>query len=276
LSGRLPYTGTWLYERLPDAGEPELVHEQPWSSVWRIPRPGGAAWLKLCRPVQAHEPALTAALARRWPDRAPGVLAADPTRSLLLLEDAGTPFRAFGDAEEAWIAALPLYAELQQGEAAHAAEHLAAGVPDQRLETLPAALEALGEPRLAGFAGRLEELSAALTLAPTVQHDDLHGANVFARDGRVTIIDWGDAVIGHPFATLLVTLRTYDGDPARLRDAYLEAWPRGARDELDDALQLAALTRILSWKRMADATGDPKSYEALEANVRWFLEHVSW
>ena len=241
-----------------------------------MPRPSGAAWLKLCRPVQAHEPALTATLAARWPDRLPDVLACAPERSLLLLDDAGTPLRAFGDAEEAWLVALPLYAELQQGEVAHVEEHLAAGVPDQRLQTLPAALERLAEPRLDGVAGRLEELTEQLTLPPTVQHDDLHDANVFASDGRISIIDWGDAVIGHPFATLLVTLRTYDGDAERLRDAYLDAWPRDVRAEADAALQVAALTRILSWKRIADATGDPTSYETLERNVEWFLDNVTW
>lgn len=251
------------------------MHDLPWSTVWRIPWRGGTAWLKHCRPVQAHEPALTAALAARWPDRLPELLGWDEARSLLLLGDAGTPVRAFGDAEDAWLAALPLYAELQQGESAHADEHLAAGVPDQRLETLRAALERLGEPRLAGFGRRLEELCAQLTLPPTLQHDDLHGGNVFAANGRISILDWGDAVVGHPFATLLVTLRTYDGDVARLRDAYLDAWPRGVRNELEPALQVAGLTRILSWKRIADATGDPKSYEALERNVEWFLEHVT-
>ena len=241
-----------------------------------MPRPSGAAWLKLCRPVQAHEPALTATLAARWPDRLPDVLACAPERSLLLLDDAGTPLRAFGDLEKAWLVALPLYAELQQGEVEHVDEHLAAGAPDQRLQMLPAALERLGEPRLDGFAGRLEELTEQLTLPPTVQHDDLHDANVFASDGRISIIDWGDAVIGHPFATLLVTLRTYDGDAGRLRDAYLDAWPRDVRAEADAALQVAALTRILSWKRIADATGDPTSYETLERNVEWFLDNVTW
>ena len=32
-------------------------------------------------------------------------------------------------------------------------------------------------------------------------------ANVFERDGRFTILDWGDSSVGHPFATMWVTLR---------------------------------------------------------------------
>ena len=36
----------------------------------------------------------------------------------------------------AWLVALPLYAELQRGEAAHARDHLAHGVPDLRVATL--------------------------------------------------------------------------------------------------------------------------------------------
>jgi len=249
------------------------VHDLPWSAVWRVPLPGGAAWLKRCHAVQAHEPALTAALAARWPDRLPGLLGHDPGRSLLLLADAGSPVRAFGDALEAWRAVLPLYAELQQGESAHVDDHLAAGVPDQRAEALAAALEELPDERLRPFARGLVELCGELTVAPTVQHDDLHGGNVFARDGRVVVLDWGDTVIGHPFATMLVTLRVNEKIAAPLRDAYLDAWPRDTHAEFDAALRIAGFTRILSWKRIADATGDPTSYEALERNVEWFLEN---
>src|SRR5207253_5495850 len=61
------------------------------------------------------------------------VLAHDVERAWLLLLDAGRPLRVFGrEGLEAWLRVLPLYAELQLGEAARAAEHLAAGVPDQR------------------------------------------------------------------------------------------------------------------------------------------------
>lgn len=246
-----------------------LVHDQPWSRVWQV----GDCYRKECGESQRFEPALTVALASRWPDLLPEIV--DHGDDWLLLRDAGTPLRALGDRLDAWLVALPLYAELQQGELRYAAEHLAAGVPDQRVETLPERFASFGGGRLRSFAPQFDELCARLTLPPTVQHDDLHDANVFARDGRIRIIDWGDTVVGHPFATMLVTLRVNAEIADPLRDAYLEPWGREYRDELDAAYRVGAFTRILSWQRIADATNDPKSREMVEKNVEWFLENIA-
>jgi hypothetical protein len=48
-----------------------------------------------------------------------------------------------------------------------------------------------------------------LDLQPDVdllQPDDLHDGQVFVRDGRHLLMDWGDACVAHPFLTLSVTL----------------------------------------------------------------------
>jgi hypothetical protein len=236
-------------------GDAQLVSDQPWARVTRV----GGAWLKECAPVQAYEVPLTAALAARWPDRVPTVLAADGAR--LLLADAGSPIGALEQA-------MPGYAELQQGEAAHVAAHLAAGVPDLRAQTLPGCYEAWveREPRLAPFRDRFAELCASLTRPPTVQHDDLHGANVYAGGDRLTILDWGDSCIAHPFATMHVTLRWtahFHGDQAaaRVRRAYLDAWEGDVDEELDRALAAAAFARALQWQRIGDETGVDRNLE---------------
>jgi aminoglycoside phosphotransferase (APT) family kinase protein len=74
--------------------------------------------------------------------------------------------------------------------------------------------------------------------AETIQHDDLHHANLYVHDGRMRVLDWGDASISHPFSSLVVTFRFLEertklapGDPlfARLRDGYLEPWSRSHR-----------------------------------------------
>lgn len=250
------------------SGSVEVVSDAAWARVTRV----GDAWLKECAPVQAFEVALTRALFARWRDRVPTVLAAEG--SWLLLADAGSPLRAFGDALDAWQTVLPIYVELQRGETGHVDEHLAAGVPDLRAETLPARYAAWAErePRLAPFARRFDELCASLTRAPSIQHDDLHESNVYGRDGRVTIIDWGDTCIAHPFATMYITLRFvahFRGDDAaaRVRAAYLDAW--GAEgDELDRVLPVAAFARALQWERI----GDP---EGMERNLEWFLTNIA-
>src|SRR5436190_7596172 len=131
----------WIRTHVEPVGAVETAHERPWATVLRVPLAGGAAWFKACGPVQAFEPRLTAELFARWPDRVPEVLAHDEDRGWLLLADAGTPVRELGNPPETWLAGLPLYAELQRGEAGRANEHLAHSVPDLRVAALPARYE---------------------------------------------------------------------------------------------------------------------------------------
>jgi Phosphotransferase enzyme family len=171
--------------------------------------------------------------------------------------------------------ALPRYAELQHGEAAHAQEHLARGVPDLRLATLPARYEELVQldlplerdeiRQLRDFAPRFTELCdelAAYGVPETIQHDDLHHANLYARGGRVRVLDWGDASISHPFASLVVTFRFLEertkltpADPwfGRLRDAYLEPWGRNLGDAFALAVRVGTFTRPIAYLRQRAA-----------------------
>jgi hypothetical protein len=257
----------WIRTHVEPAGPLAVESEEPWATVWRVPLANGAAFFKACQPVQAFEPRLTAALASRWPDRIPELLGWDGERAWLLLRDAGTPLIAFGDQLDAWFAVLPLYAELQRGEVLHVAEHLAAGVPDRRPARLPELFAELlldelpltdeDAARLRAFAPRFAELCASLDSAGTpdsIQHDDLHAANVWARDGTVRIVDWGDACVSHPFCTLADTFRLLEhglaldpGDRAfeRLRDAYLEPWGGGPRQVVADALVVGTFARAI-------------------------------
>ena len=261
----------WIRGHAETIGTIETVHERPWATVLRVPLAGGVAWFKACAPVQVFEPRLTAELYARWPDRVAEVLGYDKERAWLLLADAGRPVGAFGNPPEAWLAALPLYAELQHGEAAHAQEHLAHGVPDLRLTTLPARydellqldlpLERQEARRLRDFAPRFAELCdelAAYDVPETIQHDDLHHANLYAQGGRMRVLDWGDASISHPFASLVVTFRFLEertklvpGDPwfARLRDAYLEPWGRDLGDACALAVRVGTFARPIAYMR---------------------------
>jgi len=211
---------------------------------------------------------------RTWPDRVTEVVGHDEERGWLLLADAGTPIRDFGNPPEVWLAALPLYAELQRGEAVHSNDHLAHGVPDLRVATLPARYEGLllhdlplerdEIRRLRDFAPRFAALGgelAAHDLPETVQHDDLHMANLYVQGKRLRLLDWGDASISHPFASLVVTFRFLEertglppGDPwfARLRDAYLEPWGRGLAGSFALAIRLGAFAHTCAWARQRD------------------------
>ncbi len=265
----------WIRVHVEPAGAIETEHERPWATVLRVPLAEGVAWFKACAPVQAFEPRLTAGLFARWPDRVSEVLGHDEERAWLLLADAGTPIGVLGNPPETWLVALPLYAELQRGEAAHAHEHLTHHVPDLRVAALPARYEDLLQRdlplerdeigRLRRFAARFAELCgelAAHDVPETVQHDDLHMANVYAQGERLRLLDWGDASISHPFASLVVTFRFLEernklppGDPwfARLRDAYLEPWGRGLAGTFALAIRVGTFAHTIAWARQRDA-----------------------
>jgi hypothetical protein len=264
----------WVRSHVEPVAAIKTAHERPWATVWRVPLADGVAWFKACAPVQAFEPRLTAELNTRWPDRVAEVLGYDEERAWLLLADAGQPIGEVGNPPETWLTALPLYAELQRGETPHAAEHLAHGVPDLRLAALPERYEDLLRQalplerdeieRLRGFMPRFTELCdelAARKVPETVQHDDLHMANVYADGGRLRVLDWGDSSISHPFSSLVVTFRFLEeinglvpGDPwfARLRDAYLEPWGRGLAGTFALAVRVGTFAHTFAWARQRE------------------------
>ena len=265
----------WIRAHVDPVGVIETAHERPWSTVLRVPLADGVAWFKACAPVQSFEPRLTAELFARWPDRLPGVLGHDEERAWLLLADAGTPIRVFGNPPETWLAVMPLCSELQRGEVAHAHEQLAHGVPDLRVPTLPARYERFlhGElplkqdeiQRLREFAPRFAELCtelAAHDVPESIQHDDLHHANVYSEGEQLRLLDWGDSSVAHPFFSLVVTFRFLEeinkllpSDPwfARLRNAYLEPWGSGHEDTFTLAMRVGKFAHAFAWARQRDA-----------------------
>ena len=217
---------------------------------------------------------MTAALFGRWPDRVVRVLGHDPDRAWLLTADAGVSIGELGNAPELWLRILPRYAELQRGERDFALDHLQHDVLDLRVSALPARYEMLLsrdlplEPAetatMRAFAPRFAELCAEVAAehpGDTVQHDDLHLRAVFSLGDELRILDWGDASIGHPFASLVVTFRFLEqhnglapGDPwfTRLRDAYLEPWGSSLTGAFDRAMRIGQFAHVIAWLRHRD------------------------
>jgi hypothetical protein len=100
---------------------------------------------------------------------------------------------------------------------------LAFGVPDYRLEELPAIYENLpsDEERLLIDQGKgltSTELKTLQDLTPRFRHicadlapygittslnqGDFHDGNTLIKNGRITFFDWGDANVTHPFVSL--------------------------------------------------------------------------
>lgn len=258
----------------------------------RVPTAGGDLYLKQEQPLQEYEVALTVALASRWPDRVPEVVAADLERSWLLLRDGGIRIADSGDFG-AFARALQLYGELQVGEISHVDELLEIGLRDLRLDVVVDMYEPFFERdhglepdevgKLLGLASRFRELCAELDvlgLPASIQHDDLHQWNVFVRDGRVAIYDWGDSSVGFP---LWSWLKAYFAvveqglDPEPLRVAYLSGWRGLASDEqlrhaLDVAVPTGLFPYVLQIRRQYDATQAHSNYATyLPQRIRQLL-----
>jgi hypothetical protein len=262
---------------------PPTARERPWSTVLRLPTDDGPVWLKATTPVARTEVRLYGVLADRAAEAVLVPIARDDDRGWLLLPDGGptvrdgAPERIAGAVAEA----MPVYASLQRAVAPARAEVLAAGVPDASPTALPERLEeALAVTGLDDDVPRRRVLVARwaeeLADAPgadlvTVDHQDLHPGNVLPATGEhgPRFYDWGDAVVAHPFASLLVvlgglarTLGVARDDPAvtSALDAYLDGFSDLAgHDELVRtaivACRAAVVARALTWQRAVGGLG---------------------
>jgi Phosphotransferase enzyme family len=266
----------WLDERLAAAGiertgEVEQTHLRPWATVLRAPTARGPVWLKAAGPGTAFEAGLYEVLARVAPGDVLAPVAVDAARGWMLLPDGGASLGDRRAGTDALVAALVEYGRLQRRLAPHVDELLAAGVSDMRPPVMPArfeeALDAVGgraaHPEIAALANDVAAWCARLAASPvpaSLDHNDLHPWNILGGgEAPVRYYDWGDSVVAHPFAAMLVPLGFVQralGDPGvrRARDAYLAVFADLApHDErvatLETACRVAKIARALTWER---------------------------
>ena len=294
VEGLRAWAGEWFAHRGLAVREASVVRAMPWASVlcFELEGPLGPSvvWGKAASPPMAVEIDLLPVLARAAPGAVLPPIVTDPRRGWMLLPDGGpTVAHLHPDAAlPAWRSALQEYARLQHTVTPYAADLAAAGAPDLRpgaAADLVAELADRDDLHLAGaphgLTGdelrRLRHLAvpgaraAARRLADgeipaTVQHDDLSPSNALL-DGRW--VDWADASLAHPFASLLTALDGTSGRPGgpshvpTLRQAYLAVWAdlTGVRSEVleqeaDLAVMLAPVGRVVAWLRAGPAALD--------------------
>ena len=253
LPGWLNEAEAWMRERLRELkrepiGPIEQVRNNSISIVLRAHTAAGDVYVKAASPHFRHEARITRALAERFPEHTPRVLATDDTRSWMLLEDFSPLLR--GAPLETWQEALTIMGDLQRRFVTEHAWLFSIGCADRRLavlrEQIPALVDSaelraeLDEALWTKLVARVPELQemcdalAACGVPETLIHGDLHGGNVARGGGRVTLFDWTDAAVGHPFLDLVTFLPTERRKPPgvddakaaaqRLTDAYLEGW----------------------------------------------------
>jgi aminoglycoside phosphotransferase (APT) family kinase protein len=222
-------------------------------------------------PLFVNEAAFTAGLADVFPECTPRPLAIDADRNWMVLADLG------GEIE--WKAPLEHRQRLMRSHAALQIDStrrverlLAIGAIDRRLDWTIAqigpvlsdldrsGLTADEIERLQSLAPALEARCRELTtfrIPPALVHGDLHCGNVAFRPDDLTIFDWTDACITHPFFDMLAIYMEEDAVvQATLRDIYLSAWTDfEPMDRLETLWALAepafALHHLISYVTMA-------------------------
>jgi hypothetical protein len=294
---------SWLDEQLAAAaikrtGEVEQPHVRPWATALRVPTSHGPVWLKAAGPGTAFEVRLYQLLQRVVPGHVLTPIAVDVTRGWIVLPDGGRPIaERFSGRElvDALVIVLPQYAQLQRELAPHSEELLALGLTDMRSAIIPRrfeeALKAVADyvdrrgnaddrvtlERVAALREDVASWCDQLAGAPgasSLDHNDLHPWNIFLSDAggdsRARFYDWGDSVVAHPFASMLVALGYMQGHALkvsagdrqirRLRDSYLDVFSDLARRaELVETLELACrvgkIARALTWNRALRTLG---------------------
>ena len=260
----------WLDDQLATAGmtrtgEVEQPRVQSWATVLRAETNRGVVWLKACGPGTAFEVPLYPLLHRLAPDRVLTPIAVDLDRKWLLLPDGGPTMK---DSPRDLAEVLAGYAKLQRALAPHVDELLAIGVTDMRAAIMPKrfteAMAAVGDyveqrggeaeravfAKLVSFEDTYREWCERLAedpIPPSLDHNDLHQSNVFATGAK--FYDWGDSVVAHPFASLLLPM-TRDEDH-RVRDAYLAEYgpPAQLVESAELACRVGKVARTLVWIR---------------------------
>jgi hypothetical protein len=250
----------WLNEQLDRLGilqtGPMRVRLRPWSVIVRI-EAAEPLWFKANPPGSAFEPALTARLAELVPEHVLTPYVVDVERGWSLLPHGGQVLKEVERKPHHWADLLAQYAEFQRALVDHTGEFGRIGVPDARLAVLPDLFEELApkRPQLVDWCTEL----ASLAIPDTLDHADLHENQMFY-GSRYTFFDWGDAVVSHPFCSLLIPLERVADQLGPefvpwVRDAYLEPWTADhPRSILLRAAELAGhlgvFGRALSWQRL--------------------------
>jgi hypothetical protein len=235
-------------------GEPELIRAVPWSKIYRFATSRGNIYLKWSAPAFAREAALMVHLAERFPAGILPVLARNQAIGAFLMPDGGEPLR--GKLKESYDPQfvgklLGQYARIQSFMSSDVEALLALGIDDWRMAVFPdlyddlvrdegllrrEGLKSAEIDQLQRSGGEVRRLSRALAefkIPETLEHCDFHDNNVLSNIHGLLINDWGDAVISHPFFSLVGFLdsavRNHGMDVASpiyvaLKHAYFEVW----------------------------------------------------
>lgn len=251
-------------------GAPRLIRDMPWARIDCFDTSQGPIYLKTVALTFAIEPILLTFLFKKITPDVTEVIAFNKKNHSFLIKDAGICLRGILKNHydlSLFCKALQTCAEIQLQCVDHIDELLAMGLNDWRLRNMPELYENFTAqsdllttdgitnfelkkirellPKFRSLCNNLESFK----IPETLEHGDFHDNNILVKDGIITINDWGDSFISHPFISLATALDSAKRNHGmqeeskrylKARDAYLELWTSyGDADHLLQAFQMA-------------------------------------
>ncbi len=267
-----------------------LIQSSAWAKVYQITTTKGYLYLKQIPKSFAIEPNLLRYLRSLFPSLVPEVLSHNSNLRCFLMRGRGTPLReifAINYQVDLAKEALKSYVQIQTGLISQIDSLLALDVPDWRLANLPDLyLKLFHESEFLNHDGltsnelqhlislhpRVTELCqhlAQYSIPETIEHSDFHENNIVYQAQHLTIIDWGESVISHPFFSLISFLmnmtrphqiKEQNKIYTILQDTYLRYWHAfEPQERLLDAFALAKrlspIKYCLSFFRLTQCPG---------------------
>ena len=224
----------------------------------------------------AHEPLIIQALAARYPQNVPTILAMDRERCWMLLAEFGAQLYTHPN-KIAWEKALEVYGQMQIAAIKHTDTLLTEGFLDRRLHILETQIDPLlnDEDALADLSrSEVEQLRAYgpqlktlchqllnCVIPQTLVHGDLHTGNIAVQNDNCIYFDWSDGCVSYPFFDVLTFMENID-DPVekiRFRDIYLVQWT--------DYASIEYLRKILPLSQMLATIHQAVSYQHMIAHM---------
>lgn len=284
--GWLAQATDWIHGQLTQlnysATSPIELVKMIWSSsaILRIPTHAGNLYFKAVYNKPPNEVAMIHALAERYPNNIPQVIASDVDRGwMLMTEFDGDSLK--GKHQDQWPDAARRFAEIQIGCTTDIIRWYNLHCPDRTNATMAElwskiladtnaltlsdnGLEQVEIDKLLAMTPHVQKMWAELDelgIPPTIHLEDFRAGNIFFSGDNYTYYDWGDCVIAHPFFSaqrMLDYIKLPEGvsrwdeklshpdDAFRrsIRDAYLEPWTRYG--SLPQLRKTFALSRYLN------------------------------
>ena len=257
---------------------PEDIQITPWSHVVRFSTSKGYIYLKQTPPLLPLEPKIIKILHDQFHSAVPEVIATNIDLNCFLMKDAGRPLRETLKKNfdvNLLCKAIDQYTSMQIAVADHVNVFLDIGVPDWRLDKLPHLYrQLLAQKDLLLMDGlldwELKELEAlyekvvhlcnglsSYSVRQTIDSNEFQDNNTLMdeKTQKLTISDLGEAVISHPFFSLIGCLRLakfhYSLDEQSdaymiLIDACLQNYMTvESKKHLQDAFELAKILEFI-------------------------------